>query len=107
MELTRLIKHIRKTLTHTLYEHQYGIVDGEKNASIVTAMVNYLQGLHDTHHIHDFVLSVINISNDEISVSIAVKHSEDGEFVLIPATLRTRFESQSNDEDFDRAMRGV
>ena len=103
MDTNRLTAHIECTLAHALSKHQYGIVDDEKNTSIVKTMVNYLQGLHDVRLVHNFSLSVINVSNDRISVSIKVTQLKGSEPFLVKSELRTRYESP-HENDFDRAM---
>jgi len=110
MDTTKLTQHIQKTLSHTLGMHQYGIVDDAKNMSIVKTMANYLQGLHDMQAIVDFSLSVVNVSDDQISASIAITQMKGSEPFLVKSGLRTRNAPTppvEKDDAFDRAMSGV
>lgn len=103
MEANRLKKHIERTLAHTLFNHQHGIVNDEKINSIVKSMVNYLQGLHDGQFLHDFRLSVLKMSDDQVSVSIKLTQLKGSEPFSVKSELRTRYESP-HESDFDRAM---
>ena len=103
MDTGKLTEHIERTLAHTLFKHQYGIANDEKITSIVKTMVNYLQGLHDAHIIHDFSLSVLKVADDQVSVSIRLTQFTGSETFLVKSELHTRYESP-HDSDFDRAM---
>ena len=107
MSQSRIITHIETMVSRTLSINKHGIADANKVNKIEIELTDTMSGMVDIDAIKDYVISVILMTEDTISVSVVVKLTSKSGFICIPAILRTILPTDKTKNSFDRAMKGI
>ena len=99
----RIIKRIQRSVVDIIRKSDHITNTKIKAAQIKTDIMKYMRNLQGGGVIYDFLVSVMELSRDMISISVVSKVEIATEFVMCQFTTKTK----SYTSGFDRAMKGV